>query len=197
MSDELWLVIRRESVFERVHHLTADETYLGRLDSHPICLADRAASRNHAVIRKTPEGFQLQDLRSKNGTLVDGRLIQRQLLSPSMEMRIGPFRLHVFGNRKDAEENANAPDEETKTSPEATLRKAILQSQLNKLTAAQSRVYDCLMEGVSEKQVATRLHISIHTVHSHIKVIYKVFNVTTRAELLAHCTTPPTIHDTL
>jgi DNA-binding CsgD family transcriptional regulator len=197
MSGELWLVIRRESIFERIHHVVADETYLGRLNSHPICLADRAVSRNHAVIRNTPDGFLLQDLRSKNGILVNGLLVQRQFLSAAMEFRIGPFRLQAFDNRKEAEKNSEIPDDETKSSPEAPCRYAMLQSQLQKLTDAQRRVYDCLLDGDSEKEVASRLHISIHTVHSHTKAIYKAFNVTTRAELLAHCTTPPTIYETL
>lgn len=86
MSDELWLVIRRESVFEQIHQVVADETHLGRLDSHPVCLADSAVSRTHAVMRKTPDGFLLQDLKSKNGTLVDGQSIQHQFLTSPSEI---------------------------------------------------------------------------------------------------------------
>lgn len=197
MSEELWLVIRRESVLERIHHVVADTTLMGRHESHPICLVDGAVSRNHAVIRKTPKGFLLEDLGSKNGTLVNGRLIQRQLLSPLMEIQIGPYRLLALSNPKDADENAGIPDDETKTSPGATLQVAMIQMRLDHLTPAQRRVYDCLMEGASEKQAATGLHLSIHTVHSHIKVIYKVFSVTTRAELLAFCAPPTDVHEML
>ena len=40
------------------------------------------------------------------------------------------------------------------------------------------------MEGVPEKEVAARLHISQHTVHDHIKKIYGILDVHSRGELL-------------
>jgi len=45
----------------------------------------------------------------------------------------------------------------------------------------------CLLEGDSEKIVAARLALSAHTVHGHVKTLYRTFNVSSRAELLAHC----------
>lgn len=49
------------------------------------------------------------------------------------------------------------------------------------------QVLDALLEGKSEKEVAKLLKLSVHTVHVHVKAIYKQFGVTTRAELLAAC----------
>ena len=43
----------------------------------------------------------------------------------------------------------------------------------------------CLLEGDSDKQVATRLGISRLTVNAHTKAIYRHFGVRGRAELLA------------
>lgn len=103
----------------------------------------------------------------------------------------------VISNPKDADENAGTPEDETQTSPEVSIRRAMIQARLDRLTRAQRRVYDYLMEGASEKQAASRLHVSIHTVHSHTKAIYKIFGITTRAELLAYCTKPATRRDTL
>ena len=42
-----------------------------------------------------------------------------------------------------------------------------------------------LLRGDSEKQVARRMRLSPHTVHGHVKVLYRRFGVSTRAELLA------------
>ena len=39
-------------------------------------------------------------------------------------------------------------------------------------------------QGLLEKQVARELGISRHTVHNHIRVIYRAFGVHSRAELL-------------
>lgn len=43
-----------------------------------------------------------------------------------------------------------------------------------------------LLSGQSEKEVATTLKISRHTVHCHVKSLYRRFSVCSRAELLAH-----------
>ncbi len=45
----------------------------------------------------------------------------------------------------------------------------------------------CLLEGDSEKQVALRLGLSRHTVHEYVKTLYRRFDVSSRAELLAYC----------
>ena len=44
---------------------------------------------------------------------------------------------------------------------------------------------DRLLQGDSEKQVAVRMGISRHTVHAHVKKLYRHFGVNARPELLA------------
>ena len=44
----------------------------GRLDSLEIVLDDPSVSRRHAEIRSSPEGWQLRDLDSTNGTFLNG-----------------------------------------------------------------------------------------------------------------------------
>lgn len=43
----------------------------------------------------------------------------------------------------------------------------------------------CLLEGDSEKQAAARLNLSRETVHQYVKVLYRHYQVASRAELLA------------
>lgn len=44
-----------------------------------------------------------------------------------------------------------------------------------------------LLGGDSEKEVATKLGLSQHTVHIHVKKLYKRLDVSSRAELMAKC----------
>jgi DNA-binding NarL/FixJ family response regulator len=45
----------------------------------------------------------------------------------------------------------------------------------------------CLLEGLSEKEVATKLRLSPHTVHVYVRQFYKIFGVSSRAELMVKC----------
>jgi DNA-binding CsgD family transcriptional regulator len=47
------------------------------------------------------------------------------------------------------------------------------------------QVLRCLLEGDSDKQVATRLGIGAHTVNQYVKRVYHYFGVRSRPELLA------------
>ena len=50
----------------------------------------------------------------------------------------------------------------------------------------QTRVFDLLAQGLTEKEVAAELHVTGNTVHGHAKAIYKVLSVSTRGELVAY-----------
>jgi DNA-binding NarL/FixJ family response regulator len=52
------------------------------------------------------------------------------------------------------------------------------------LTARERQVLEGLVDGLSEKQVATRLELSTQTVHSYIKQLYRKLHVRSRAELV-------------
>ena len=53
------------------------------------------------------------------------------------------------------------------------------------LSEAQQRVFDELLSGLPEKAIARRLRLSTHTVHNHIRAIFRHYEVHSRAELLA------------
>jgi hypothetical protein len=44
--------------------------------------------------------------------------------------------------------------------------------------------------GVSEKEAADGLNLSYHTVHTHVKQIYRELGVRSRGELVAMCLSP-------
>jgi DNA-binding CsgD family transcriptional regulator len=72
---------------------------------------------------------------------------------------------------------------------ESTLRRREAGAQQLRLDAAlapaQREVLRLLSQGLSEEEVATALGRSYHTVHNHVRSIYKRFGVHSRAELLA------------
>ena len=53
------------------------------------------------------------------------------------------------------------------------------------LSAREHEVVDSLVDGLTYKEVANKLHISIGTVYSHIKNIYKKLHVHSKAELIS------------
>ena len=56
---------------------------------------------------------------------------------------------------------------------------------VDELTPRAAEVLSHLLAGDGEKQVARRMRLSVHTVHGHVKILYRQFGVSTRAELLA------------
>jgi predicted component of type VI protein secretion system len=63
-----------------------------------VTLEDDLVSRRHAIVRSTPGGLEIEDLGSRNGTLVNGERIEpvRSLREGDI-VEIGEFRLRVEG----------------------------------------------------------------------------------------------------
>jgi len=52
-----------------------DSASIGRGPGNDIQINDASVSKRHAIIFKTPKGYSVEDLRSQNGTWIDGGLI--------------------------------------------------------------------------------------------------------------------------
>ncbi len=59
-------------------------------------------------------------------------------------------------------------------------------STFDSLTPRQQQTLRCLLSGDSEKQIANKLARSPHTVHTHVKSIYRNLGVSSRGEC-SHC----------
>lgn len=62
---------------------------IGRLPDCDLPLDDGRASRRHAEIRPSPEGFTIVDLDSMNGTIVNGLPVKEHMLADGDEIMIG------------------------------------------------------------------------------------------------------------
>lgn len=67
----------------------------------------------------------------------------------------------------------------------ATLDNSLPTKLCNDLTARQRVVLTMQLDGLSRKQIATRLDITVDTVGDHIKKVYQHFNVSSHGELAA------------
>jgi len=74
----------------KIHHLE-DVTVLGRDPGADVLIKDDFASRLHARIEKTEDGAVLTDLNSSNGTFVDGRQVERAVLTDGCRVTIGDW----------------------------------------------------------------------------------------------------------
>lgn len=81
-----------------VQHFQLDcpETRIGRAADNDVRIDDLAVSGHHAVVERIPNKYLdgvndyfLRDLGSTNGTVVNGKKIERAQLQPTDEIRIG------------------------------------------------------------------------------------------------------------
>jgi hypothetical protein len=73
-----------------VHPLLDDELVIGRDPMSGVVISDGSVSSRHARILRTPEGFVIEDLQSRNGTFVNGeRIVERRALADNDVVRFG------------------------------------------------------------------------------------------------------------
>jgi serine phosphatase RsbU (regulator of sigma subunit) len=83
---------------------------LGRAPENKIVVNDSAVSRKHAEILLRDGAYWIQDLKSKNGTKVNGTLIQAiSPLNPGDRIDIGPCQIH-FGREREPSSAARVAD---------------------------------------------------------------------------------------
>ena len=68
---------------------------IGRADECELRLGGRFVSRHHALIVLTDGGVFVEDLKSFNGTIVNGRKITRHQISPGDKIKIGDYELRT------------------------------------------------------------------------------------------------------
>jgi adenylate cyclase len=71
------------------HLLKVDEVKIGRNAQNDVVIPDLSASSFHARLRKKGNSWELEDLKSTNGTLLNGQTIQVATLNPDDEIQIG------------------------------------------------------------------------------------------------------------
>lgn len=177
------MVCTDKSLVEGPGYLAAGECYqIGRSSRCAFVVNDLSVSRFHAEVTVTEESVRVKDLKSRNGTFVDGKRVQEMEVQPGQSVRFGNARFHLLADEQEAVPGEHLSGMSTHFVPD---QPGPHTDRMKVLSVAQGRVLELLLMGLQEKEVATKLEISQNTVHNHVKRIYKKLGVSSRPELLA------------
>lgn len=96
------LVVRRGPDAGARFLLDQNVTVAGRHPESDIFLDDVTVSRKHAEFRRNGTRFSVADLKSLNGTFVNGERIESEVeLSDGTEVQVGKFKLTFFASVHD------------------------------------------------------------------------------------------------
>ena len=171
----------------REHEIAGSSFRIGREDDCDLVLKDGLVSRYHLKILVTDDGLVLEDLKSRNGVFVNQRrVVEPTLLAHGDTISIGRETLEVMDarvvpRRKRAtipapfsESDVDGPEPVTTT------------TQLDVLTEREREVFELIVLGHTQKEIATKLFLSVKTVETHRARIADKLNCKTRAELVAY-----------
>lgn len=87
---------------DRVFDLTEPNTIIGRGEDATLMLANISVSRHHAAIELQEKKATLKDLKSSNGTRLNGTKVQSAELKNGDEIMLGKYNLVFIGDGPDA-----------------------------------------------------------------------------------------------
>jgi DNA-binding CsgD family transcriptional regulator len=186
MAESDIFVLQPTSILAPVVKLREGRNVIGRDRSCSIVLSDSSVSRFHAEILVRGATMSVRDLESRNGTYVNGERVESAELRPGQQLQFGSVQLAIAQTASDL-----APVDADLETQSVNVEMQPTDSGKVPLSAAERRVFDLMLSGLSEKEVAHRLDISPNTVHCHIRKIYEVLGVCSRAELMARFIRPP------
>lgn len=83
----------QESSGVREFELVDNEVHIGRELDNTLRLADPSISRHHCIIRRNTTGFEVQDLQSSNGVLLNGSRVQTAPIRDGDRITLGQMQL--------------------------------------------------------------------------------------------------------
>jgi DNA-binding CsgD family transcriptional regulator len=174
-TDRPYVEVLRGSGRGRVVALSVGNTLIGRASGLALRFDDDGVSRHHAKIAVSGDGMaQMIDLESTNGTFVNGVRIARMALREGDRIEIGPGVAMRFGHLSEEELSGRIA---------ASAPLAAADSVSLPLSEREVEIACLVADGLSNLDIADRLHISARTVGSHLTNIYKRLEIHTRAEL--------------
>lgn len=177
------LTLLNEQPLQLPRFVLCDGRYVcGRAPECDLVVNHRTVSRRHAELQVAGDRINVVDLKSRNGTFVDGERIESAEVCPSQVVSLGEisFRL-VEGGGEDEDFESRLEVASTQT----VKGSAAAETGVWELSPAQCRVLELALKGLVEKQIARRLNISRHTAHNHLRNIYRLLGVHSRTELMA------------
>ena len=87
----------------RSFNIDKEEFMIGRVENCDLQVEDDLVSRHHCKILLTPDGAQIVDLASTNGTLVNGRRVDKVFLKEGDQLQVGSITIFKFSMQGEAE----------------------------------------------------------------------------------------------
>jgi DNA-binding CsgD family transcriptional regulator len=181
----MWLVSTGSVAGNLPKRLDAGEYVVGRTKGAAIVIRDLTLSRRHARLIRGANSLTVEDLDSRNGTFVNGERITRQTVELGDEIRFGGVECRLAASPLSATDFEDSETTFTTAVPGGST------VSFDELTRAQMDVLRLVLQGLDEAAIASRLNRSAHTVHTHLKAIFRQFDVHSRAELIVKAVNPP------
>ncbi|MEQ1905602.1 MAG: FHA domain-containing protein [Pirellulaceae bacterium] len=165
----------------RCSELVAGTTSVGRSSKNDFPINHPTISRKHAELIFSDDRLLVRDLGSYNGTFIDHIKITTCFARPDQTIQFGSVEYLISDRLIELDES----------SKQDTMSRKLAVNSLNPslipkdISPSEMEVLNSLIEGLGERQIASRLVLSRHTIHNHIRSIYRKFRVHSRAELMA------------
>jgi DNA-binding CsgD family transcriptional regulator len=151
---------------------------VGRGHDVDLNLDDESVSRRHAQLRHEHGRPLVEDLQSRNGTLVNGQLIAgRAFLSIGDLVAFGSCELELL---RASDVVAFAPEQATGLIG----RDEVARGVLGPLSPREREVFVQLAEGLSQRDIAEHFNVSVKTIETYRTRIGHKLGLRSRAELI-------------
>jgi DNA-binding CsgD family transcriptional regulator len=162
--------------------IVAEGFTVGRGNDADLHLAHDSVSRRHAAFGIDGDHPFVWDLKSRNGTRVNGQPIAgRTRLAPGDRIGLGVCELLLI-------ESARPPlplaEPITRPVPREGLASARGVRRLTELSPREREMFALIAEGRSQRQIADHFQLSIKTVETHRTRIGQKLGLRTRADLI-------------
>ena len=87
------LLVQESGAEPREFDLVDAEVHIGRELDNALRIPDPSISRHHCVIRRAVSGFEIQDLQSSNGVLINGNRVQSSPLKHGDRVTLGQIQI--------------------------------------------------------------------------------------------------------
>lgn len=139
-------VLKGSNSSQRIKLENGDEFIMGRSPDCQVHIPNNAVSRQHAKITRSANGFYIEDLKSRNGTLVNNQAIdQRTLLKDNDKIKVCDW-LFAFHNENTPSPQAIEIDEGEGDSPSTVHASVGRMSQQQLLETQPSEKLRALLE---------------------------------------------------
>lgn len=163
------------------------ELVIGRAAECGLVLKGALASRRHARLRDTSDGLVVEDLGSMNGVYVNQRrIVEPTVLAHGDVIGIGLDHLEVM-------DNLVVPRSKRPTVPQPFSQSDVdgpelvtSTTQLQVLTDREREVFELIVLGHTQREIAQKLHVSVKTIETHRARVAEKLSCRTRAELVAY-----------